>query len=753
MSLNKDGGISNIQSLYCQGCIEAAEKIISYISQFDIESVACAVFCINSWHENRSCQTNVYALNAALLAVSDFGTNQIADYEEFSKFFTHVKNTLPTPTIFEDEIVPIMGQTLIHFKGKWRKALHGCGATLEYPRLCLADAIIDEPREIKEFNELLDYVDAMSQALGGGGWEGSNSIPDEMKIPPYEYWHQTYKWMNANPISPISANTIAAIQKSTDYIENKCFVMNGGKPIPLFCPSILQDYISHIIKDKQADEYRNAIDITLLNQARFNYDSVEQRGSSVLTFPLFKLNGEPIERCPATFLIIDGENRLSLFYNAACVCSDSGLVNLRSLFSQEENALEILDYLKHNGQRRKLVVSRPNTLEFTVVAYHDNVDMNLGFRTEMRSEVADYDCGAADLMAILMAANSASEICSFFHSVATSPTTLLSPFVAASDYFIVWMANNRQILDGVEDRDAGITLALDYNETDGFFAEYFRNSVIDFPFDRCGKWFLGSPYAFTFRKNERDFIEIIGKSDHQSFGLTKRLLDMNGEPCFIHLGASIESARDVPPMILEQGASVLPLFEDLLMCLVLDAEPEIASLISGKGYLELIYVMPGGAAANSLPTVDEQLGIKAFYTEMKHSTVFYSVDSETFINAISRAQDRSTEMRFAWGILSPVRCSYSDAMDSLAQKLTHLAQGQKMVDAESLALPYIWRYGIEKPALTETSKVAALKAVAYAIDDENVKSGRYFGSAANDVIRKFQKALSTTFEKALLDQG
>lgn len=68
MSLNKDGGISNIQSLYCQGCIEAAEKIISYISQFDIESVACAVFCINSWHENRSCQTNVYALNAALLA-------------------------------------------------------------------------------------------------------------------------------------------------------------------------------------------------------------------------------------------------------------------------------------------------------------------------------------------------------------------------------------------------------------------------------------------------------------------------------------------------------------------------------------------------------------------------------------------------------------------------------------------------------------------------------------------------------------
>lgn len=750
MSENMDGRVTNIQTLSYPGCIEAAKEIISYISQFDIESVACAVFCINSWHENRSCQNITYALNAALLAVSNFGTNQISDYDEFSTFFTHVKCILPPPTFLEDEVVPVMGQTLIPFKGKWRKALHGCGTTLEYPRLCFADAIIEGPREIIAFNELLDYVEAMSQELGGGGWEGSISEPDELKIPPSEYWYQTFKWINASPFRSISANTMTAIQRSTNYVENKCFVMDGKKPIPLFCPSILQDYLSHIIANKQADEYRSAIDTTLLNQARFSYDSVKQRGSSVLAFPLFVLNGEPIEKCPATFLIIDGENRLTLFYNASCVLNDSGLLKLKSLFSQEEIAIEILDYVKHNGQRRKLVVSRPNTLEFTVVAYHDNVDMNLGFRTEMRSEVADYDCGAADLMAILMAANSASEICSFFHSVATSPTTLLSPIVAASDYFIVWMANNQQILDGVEDRDAGITLALDYNETDGYFAEYFRNSVVDFPFDRCGKWILGSPYAFTFRKNERGFIEIIGKSDHQSFGLTKRLLDMNGEPCFIHLGASIESAKDVPPMILEQGASVLPLFEDLLMCLVLDAEPEIASLISGKGYLELIYVMPGGAAANSLPTVDEQLGIKAFYTEMKHSTVFYSVDSETFVNAISRAQDRSTEMRFAWGILSPVRCSYSDAMDSLAQKLTHLAQGQKMVDAESLALPYIWRYGVEKPALTETSKVAALKAVAYAIDDENVKSGRYFGSAANDVIRKFQKALSTTFENRLM---
>ena len=231
MSENMDGRVTNIQTLSYPGCIEAAKEIISYISQFDIESVACAVFCINSWHENRSCQNITYALNAALLAVSNFGTNQISDYDEFSTFFTHVKCILPPPTFLEDEVVPVMGQTLIPFKGKWRKALHGCGTTLEYPRLCFADAIIEGPREIIAFNELLDYVEAMSQELGGGGWEGSISEPDELKIPPSEYWYQTFKWINASPFRSISANTMTAIQRSTNYVENKCFVMDGKKPM------------------------------------------------------------------------------------------------------------------------------------------------------------------------------------------------------------------------------------------------------------------------------------------------------------------------------------------------------------------------------------------------------------------------------------------------------------------------------------------------------------------------------------------
>ena len=47
-----------IQTLSYPGCIEAARAIVPFIRQFDVDSAACAIFCINSWHENRSSQNS-----------------------------------------------------------------------------------------------------------------------------------------------------------------------------------------------------------------------------------------------------------------------------------------------------------------------------------------------------------------------------------------------------------------------------------------------------------------------------------------------------------------------------------------------------------------------------------------------------------------------------------------------------------------------------------------------------------------------
>lgn len=746
---NKISEASSIQTFSYPECINAAKKIAPFISQFDIDSVARAIFCINSWHENRSSQNSTYALNAALLNTVKFGTEPIIDYESFSAFFTHVKKVLPIFPGFEDEVVPVMGQTLIPFQGRWRRALYGCGTTLEYPRLYFANTIIDNPNRIAEFNELLDYVDDMSQELGGGGWRDSDAVPGDIRMPNADYWSRTYKWMEANPVRCLSANTIAAIDKSESYVENKCFVMNGDRAIPLFCPSILEDHLERSMAAQEKERNQAAIDVALLNQARIIFDSDRQRGSSVLAFPLFAINDKPVESCPSTFLILGEGNKATLFYNASCGHNDSGLKKLRKLFRKEKSTLEIFDYVKVNGKRRRLVLEQPNHLELTIVAYHDNIDTISIPRVEKRSKIADFDCGAADLMAILMMATNADEICSFFQFAAASRNTLLAPFVAASDYFIVWTNSNRQILGGAEDHWGGVAIALDFNETDWYFTKFFRNKLANFPRGNNERWILSSPFAYNLRGNERGFTEIIRKSDGQSLGLAKKLLGNSGEECFIRLKADLESARNVPLETFERSASTFPLLEDLLMCITNDAESEIAGLISSQGCLDLVYVMPGGVEADSLPTVNNELGIKALHVESGHHTVFYSVESEVFCNAISSAQDRHVECRFAEAILSLVDGSHPNATRGLMSKFSSLSHGGKMVDVESFHIPYRWQYGREKPTLNDTSKAAALKTVAYAVDDENIKPGRYFGIDANNTIRAFQKALSKAFEDQL----
>lgn len=65
-----------------------------------------------------------------------------------------------------------------------------------------------------------------------------------MQMPSRDYWNRVCRWMETNPVRRLSADTIAAIDESTTYVENKCFLTDGDKAIPLFCPSILEDHLT-----------------------------------------------------------------------------------------------------------------------------------------------------------------------------------------------------------------------------------------------------------------------------------------------------------------------------------------------------------------------------------------------------------------------------------------------------------------------------------------------------------------------------
>lgn len=738
-----------IQTSAYPGCIELGKKIAPYLAQFDIESATRAVFCINSWHQNRSSQNCAYALNAALLGIEQFGSKAITAYDSFCEFYSSISDIV-TSSFPEDEVLPVMGHTLIPFHGKWYKALHGCGATLEYPRLFFADSIIEDSDCAKEFTEMLEYVEKMSEDLDGGGWRGKDDSASELSLPSKEYWERVLKWMGNNPTEPLSKRAIKTISSFPTYVENRQFVESNNKIIPLFCPSLLTDYLNYYTGTNALKETQGAINKALLSQACNLYDSDDQQSGSVVAYPLFEVNEEPIIGCPSTFLVVSEEKRITLFYNASMGVDDSGLASLKQLFAKETNEVGILDYTIKRGKRRKLIVTKPSKLKLTIVAYHDNVTMPSTVLIKAKPANADFQCGAVEIMAILLMAKDIAEISSFFHYAATSPSKRVPDFSAASDHFSLWVQNDRHIVNGTEDRHGNLFLSFDYNETDRYFRDFFQKKILNYPLINNRNWLLESPFALHFRDNERGFSEIILKKNGQSEGLLKKLPGAGiHHACYLHLRANLKSAEGVPLDKAEHEIEVFPLLQDLIMCMANSLESELGALISEWGYLRLEYVMPGGEIAGGIQTIDDTLAIKGSVSVATYPTVMFSASSDVFCIALAEARDRSIECRLFSAIISLIPSRSQNAVETIQSKLELLSGENKMVDMGALELPYLWHRKSDQITIDNAAKAAALKTVAYAIEDEGIEPGRYFGNDANNAIRRFQNSLTESFENQL----
>lgn len=739
----------NVQTHAYPGCIELGRKISPLLAQFDMESAACAVFCVNSWHRNRSSQNCTYALNAALLDIERFGSKAITTYDSFCEFFSSISEVVPS-SLPEDEVIPIMGHTLIPFRKKWHKALHGCGATLEYPRLLFADNVIKDCDYAEEFSEILNYAEKMAEDLKGGGWQGDDNSALKLHLPSKEHWDCVFKWMGNNPTGPLSKKTINTILSFPHCIENRHFIKSDDGTIPLFCPSLLMDYLNYCIEANGPEENQSAIDATLLSIACDLYDSDDRRSGSVISFPFFELNGKPLISCPSTFLMVDEEKHFVLFYNASIGADDSGLASLKQLFAKETTEVEILDYATKQGMRRKLIVDNPSKYKLTVVAYHDNVALTPIALIEAKSTNADFECGAVDIMAILLMAKDIVEIASFFHQAATSRSRRILDFSAASDHFAFWVQNDRHIVNGTEDRHGNLLLGFDYNETDRYFIDFFRKGFFNYLLIDNRNWLLGSPFAYYFKENERGFTEMTLKKNGQSEGLLKQLPgSLSHQTCFFHLCANRDSAEGVPLARMEREIEVFPLLQDLLMCMVNSLDSEFGTLLSEWGYLRLEYVMPGGRAFNELQTIDDVLEVKGSASISTYPTIMFSASSDVFCIALAEAQNRSIECRLVSAIMSLIPCNNPNVVKTIQSKLESLSGDCKMVDMGTLELPYLWHRGGDQVAVDRIAKAAALKTVAYAVEDENIEPGQYLGCDANGVIRKFQKSLTGSFEAQL----
>lgn len=736
MNSSNDSRKISVSSCAFPGSIDLAESLLPILAKYQAEDVFSSVFCILSWHQNRSIQECAAALNAALVSISKFGKTPIDTYKCFEAFYSDIKQLCPISE-YEDYVLPVMGHTKIDFNGKWWNALYGCGMTQEYPRLCFANDVCKAANRLAEFESLLRYVDTMSENLHRGGWNADAAETIGMHLPPEKHWVCVRRWFATNPAKELCNGVVENLSDRAAFIEKMHFVRNGGQTTPLFNPSVLCDYFESCCSLIDPEEYTGIIDIALAKQAEMSFGLEGPNGECCIAYPCFKVGEGLLENCPATLLLFDGRDTVSIFYNHCQ--GDGNLESMRDLFATRHGRIDVIEGIKRGKGRRVLALSDSSALKLALIAYADNTIPVLEYTFVDKSRIADETCGSIDLISMLQASSSIEELNAYFLYLKSTSHRIMTMFAGLSDNFICWKESDRTIIQGAEDVGNPISIWCDFNETDRYYCELFSGVLVDYPIVN-GSYLLGSPFSHCFTRDDRGFLNVKRKTGNVHVGVSKRL---KGElDSYFFMRADHLAVAGLSIDQLEKEEHVYSLIKDALECLINSLEGEIGRFASLQGGLICIeYVAEECDDADSFKQVNERLGLKGVFVNGDYPVVRFSVSKSAFLRALMESDNRSIECDLGVGVLSLMLSDHDSSWEELLSAFERIRRNKKMVDTMEFAIPYVWQHRGFQVEETNVSRSKALKLVACAAKKAGAHPGEYYGTAANAILRSFQSDL------------
>lgn len=738
-SQHEDG---SIWSISYPGCAKHVEELSEIISEYAFFDICRAVFCINSWYRNRSAQESALSLNATLLRSESFGGRQIEKYEDLETLFEQIKPLISVSPL-EDIVIPVMGHTKIEFGESWYPVIYGCGMVQECPRLCFAHAICTASNTKEQYRSLLDYVSFLCASLDGAGWDGEAIEKFEFCLPPKAHWECVEAWFSAMPSKLPQTGVIEALSRKSGPIEKMHFIQTGERTLPLFNPSILLDYLEECCDALQADSFDSIVDryLSEFSYLAYSYNPFETEGC--LEYPVFEVDGEYIDDCPCSFVICDRLGDVTLFYNKSF--KNGNFKRLKRALTNSGHNIRIIETLERNGRHRiiefKKAVSRIN-----VIAYINNVKPISSPALSQFADEADMTCSALDVLSILHCSSSVEEIGSFFESLKNKNNHPVLGISGLFPFFLTWKENHRNFLEGAEDRTTSFNIWCDFNDSDYYYTDFFRELVVQDPF-LDDRFVFGSPFFKQYQSNERGFVSMRAKNTTKHYGVSK-CLHGKGISYFV-VGADPGSIQECDEDEAEREAESFNLIEDVFMCLANSLEELIADFAySLSGAMRVVYVSENSPKTHGLQLIDDELEIRGFYSQDTLPTVFFTLNKERYFKTLMESSNRQIECRLGSAVFS-LFPDPNMLKERVIESIDGLSHQGKMVNMSVLQLPYRWYRNVRNVNEDDVSKAAAIKFIANSIDEADINPGIYSGPSANETIRSFQKELVPLYKGEL----
>ena len=463
----------------------------SFLCNYEITSLASAIYAIVSWFPNRRFLGIIDKLNRDFINNESeiLGTIKIDSYSKFQDFYKKViENYIPK---YPKEDFPIdTGSVRFYSNNRFHKVFIGNGNEDTYETLFITESLVHDFEQFKEiWYDILEYEDLILSSLETFKNEFTQ---EEFECPSEKY----YNFMSHNYnifYNDKLAQYFKKFQSSNSELYSLFSPINN---FPIFLPVIKDILLERIESEIEESKFEDSVWLSFWRRLNCNFPKFfNQEGNSFYNLSL--IHKETKEK-------LDLENTLAFLNENRLIILESSRNKIPEDLKRGivDNVYQIMG-LCQDGEVRGFEFKSPSNIIFVGVDTKNissNIDKSFLFK-----KFDEYVLNASALIGIINSANAIKEIVDFFIDINNNRDRLIS-FSNGDVQFRMWQSADYTINEGAID---SILLFTSY-ETARYNMELFDSIANIYPFE-VGEYFYNI-YSWEIVDKEQTCLSLISKA-------------------------------------------------------------------------------------------------------------------------------------------------------------------------------------------------------------------------------------------------
>ena len=718
------------------------EKIIAY---YNIEDISKAIFCINSWANNRSALAQALTLNQAISNIKEFGKQSIKEYTEFITFFNTIIPYLNI-TCREDLTLNDFGNVKIIVDNETFPVILGTGHEQVYAAMRFLPVLADLIDKKDDLKTVLFYNRYIINALSDSNIPSSDEEYDIMfELPSEQFWLAVNRLFNLNEFSEQAKKVFSIMGYQKCPIEMRHFFVYMGACYPLYNTSILVDLYKKFLSLATKEEYHQHINLAIGQILENTFNFSDNTHSRVLIAPKIintSIN-KPYTNNRLLFMTVSA-NKVLIAINKGDFDSDD-IINaeiqlIESLHEKNELYLCETYYREelHGGYAINILADM--TIQFMLIEPFTDISSHgviLGSAGER------FSCSALDLIYMLHLMKSFDELFDFIEYDMKEEAQIMA-IGGKSNLFFTWKNANHHIASGAIEYNF---ISVSYGAADDYVFNYFTKHLINYPFGLQSKMFA-DPLNWIVNDGEFGYSHFEHKGCNGFGGEGK----MIGSSTFLFLAHNVEffTDDDFSP----NNYTALRTIDELNQRLYNRYGELFGALQFLQGKVLQILYMPLHYAKK----VDHSGFTLAKNKKYVYSSIFnntdtviirYAVNLDELLSAMMDSGDKRVECAYFLELLEPLRKYLQYSYVELEAIINKDSSLKKEVGVFTIEQEYYYSEMTPSIQMETQNFVKARKEIAKVCYAAGAEPGEYSGKAVTQVIRKMQTAIVKVFENQI----